>query len=67
MKVLAAQRADHDWPLLPLAQLKFTGAKILYGSPCGLAVPLEETYWCEDSQMIIGEQVGPSPHVTAVR
>lgn len=40
-----------------LPQLKFTGAKVLYGSPCGLAVPLEETYWCEDSQLVIGEQV----------
>eukprot|EP01052_Picozoa_sp_SAG31_P019251 SAG31_NODE_1396_length_8511_cov_1.939491_10_plen_154_part_00 len=44
-------------PLLRKSQLAFKGAKVLYGSPCGHAVPLEDAYWCEDSQLIIGEQV----------
>lgn len=50
-----------------LLQLAFTDAKVLYGSPCGHAVPLEDAYWCEDSQLIIGEQVRQQLNCVPIR
>ena len=45
---------DEDWLA---SSVEYTAAEVLYGSPCGFAVPLGHTYWCEQSQRLISEQV----------
>ena len=44
-----------------------TTVAVLYGSPCGRAVPLEEMYWCKDTSMIISEEVKISRIFHAVK
>ena len=47
---------DEDWLA---SSVEYTAAEVLYGSPCGFAVPLGHTYWCDQSQRLISEQVCP--------
>ena len=47
---------DEDWLA---SSVEYTAAEVLYGSPCGFAVPLGHTYWCDQSQRLISEQVRP--------
>jgi hypothetical protein len=48
----ANQGDEFDWLA---AKVEFSAVRVLYGCPCGRAVPLPETYWCEDSRMVISE------------
>lgn len=45
---------EDDWLA---SAVEYTTAEVLYGSPCGFAVPLGKTYWCEPIQRLISEQV----------
>lgn len=47
-------KSDDDW--LASDSVEFKTAEVLYGSPCGFAVPLGHTYWCEQSRRLISEQ-----------
>ncbi len=47
---------EDDWLA---SSVEYNAAEVLYGSPCGFAVPLGYTYWCEQSQRLISEQVRP--------
>jgi len=44
--------AGGDW----LQEKGYRSARVRYGSPCGAAVPLGRTYWCEQSQRLISER-----------